>query len=77
MSSARKHRLEALHLAASVDKSSASPARRVRQDGNIERWIAGAATICDTIWSQPPTVSALVPYFALKGAITASRKFNS
>ena len=38
---------------------------------------AGAATICDTIWSQPPTVSTLVPYLALKGSTTAWRKLSS
>ena len=38
---------------------------------------AGAATICETIWSHPPTVSAFVPYFSLNGAITASRKLSS
>ena len=38
---------------------------------------AGAAMICDTIWSQPPTVSTLVPYFSLKGSTTAARKLSS
>ena len=35
---------------------------------------AGAALIWLTIWSQPPTVSALVLYLALNGSMIVSRK---
>ncbi len=38
---------------------------------------AGAALIWLTISFQPPTVSAFVLYFSLKGSITASRKTSS